>query len=284
MPVRDAVLAVEELGFTRVESEVYVWLLARGPASGYAIAQGLGKAAAGVYKVLDALVSRGAATVDIGQTKLYRAVPHDELLAWMSRRFEVRRDRARDALADLARPAVDDRVYQIAAYDAVFARARELLGVARHLVLADVFPQVLDAVRPDLEAAARRGAVVGVQVYRPATLAVNLVAPAHDGEAILSRWRGAWLNLVVDCEQHLLAHLDPDRHAVVQAVWSASPYLTLIYHGALGSEMRARAAERALATGEPADRAHADAVRRLVSRSDLPAVEALRAGLPPGGS
>lgn len=282
----EVVRAVEDLGFTRVESEVYVWLLARGPASGYAIAQGLGKAAAGVYKVLDALTSRGAASVDVGQTRLYRAAPHEELLASLSRRFELRRERARDALADLRRPAVDDRVYQIASYDAVFDRARDLLGRARHLALADVFPQVLDAVRPDLEAAAARGVSVGVQVYRApeAPLAVTLVAPAHDGEAILANWRGAWLNLVVDCEQHLLAHLDPDRRAVVQAVWSASPYLTLIYHGALGSEMRARAAEHALATGVPADRAHADAVRRLVSKPDLPAVEALRAGPPPGGA
>src|SRR5262245_45961392 len=135
MPPPDAAKALEELGFSRVEAEVYLFLLERGPASGYAIAQGLGKAAAGVYKVLDGLTARGAAGVDAGSTRLYRAAPREELLDGLARRFEERRERAARALAEVREIQGDDRVYRIEAFDAAVDRFREMLGRARSVAL-----------------------------------------------------------------------------------------------------------------------------------------------------
>lgn len=243
----DAVRTMADLGFTRVEAEAYVYLLRHGAQTGYAVAQGLGKAAAGVYKVLESLAARGAVEVGEDGSRRYRPVPFEELLEQLSRAFVDRRDRARAALADLRPAEGDDRIWQIDDYGAVLARLRDMLARAERTVLADLFPAMVDVLRPDLEGAAERGAAVVVQVYRQAVLrGVRVIVAREDGERQIQVWRATWANLVIDDGEHLLSYLEPERERVLQAVWSRSAYLGLLYRSGLTCEMRARAAEWAL--------------------------------------
>lgn len=269
-----AVLALVELGFTRVEAEAYVYLLQHGAQTGYAVAQGLGKAAAGAYKVLDALAARGAVEVGEDGARRYRPVPYEELLERMARSFSERRDRARAALVDLRPAEGDDRIWQLDDYGAVLARLRDMLGRAQRSALADLFPAMVDLLRPDLEATAARGVQVIVQAYREAAVeGARVVVARGDGERMQELWRAAWANLVIDGGEHLLSYVDPERNKVLQAMWSRSAYLGLLYTSGLACEMRARAAEWALDhPRDAAARRESDSLRTALDHHPAPAL------------
>src|SRR5688572_1961049 len=100
------------LGFTPLEAEVYTFLVKESPATGYRVAQALGRPVAVIYKTLDSLTAKGALIVDNGPTRHCRAVPAQELLGRLERCFEERRAAAAKALAELREAPADDRVYE----------------------------------------------------------------------------------------------------------------------------------------------------------------------------
>src|SRR5580704_2378142 len=117
MAVRDCVKALAELGFTNLEAEIYAFLLQESPATGYRIAQAIGKPAANTYKAIQTLEQKGAVIVEDGTSRMCRAVSSDELLSRMTREFELRRSSAQSTLSALNHPSVDERIYQIRSRD-----------------------------------------------------------------------------------------------------------------------------------------------------------------------
>ena len=112
MSPSDAVRALTDLGLNQLEAEVYAALLRESPATGYRLAQILGKPAAGVYKALESLANQGAIELDDGRTRQCRAVPSRELLAQLERRFTERKRRAEAVLSTIPHAGMDDRIYQ----------------------------------------------------------------------------------------------------------------------------------------------------------------------------
>jgi HTH-type transcriptional regulator, sugar sensing transcriptional regulator len=248
----EGVQPLMELGLTALEAEVYVFLLRESPATGYRIAQALGKAAANTYKAIESLERKGAVLVEEGANRLCRAVPAEELLGHLERSFRSRREEASQALARLQAPPEDDRVYQLRSREQVFERCRTMLGRCQQVAVLDVFPQPLEELRPDVEALAARGAAVGLLVYRPVRLAGALVALNPSAENVLRRWAGQWMNLVVDGAEHLLAYLTEDGKEVHQAIWTSSAYLSWVYHSGVSAELMLAAFLRRLEEGSPA--------------------------------
>src|SRR4051812_29890401 len=105
--------ALQDLGFTGLEAEVYAALLEHSPVTAYRVAQQVGKAAANVYKAVESLRSKGAVLVDDNGSQLCRPVAPDDLLRQMGAQFEAAMGRAALALAKLGRPGGDERVYQL---------------------------------------------------------------------------------------------------------------------------------------------------------------------------
>jgi len=260
---RNATQALVRLGFTALEAEAYTWLLGEPGATGYRIAKGIAKPVSNTYKALESLQHKGAILVDDDENRLWRAVPAEELLHQLERGFAADRAEAGRALARVARPTGDDRVYALHAASQVMERARTMLRSARQIVLIDGFPGALAAIRPEITAAVARGVDVAIKVYRPIELggAETFVAP--DGASVVARWPGEWLNLVVDGAEHLLAMFDPTLREVRQAIWSGSPYLSWIYHSALAAEL-VMAAVSELAEATP----RRDRLRGLARRFD----------------
>jgi sugar-specific transcriptional regulator TrmB len=77
----DALQSLVSLGFTPLEAEVYVCLVQDSPATGYRVAQAVGRPVAGIYKTIESLANKGAVVLDDGESRLCRAVPPAELLA-----------------------------------------------------------------------------------------------------------------------------------------------------------------------------------------------------------
>lgn len=278
--------ALAALGFTSLEAEVYAVLVEQSPATAYKIAQEVGKAAANVYKAVESLQRKGAILVEETTSRLCRAVPPRELIQQLERQFARARSRAQTALAQLARPAGDERVYDLASSEQVLARARAMLRQTERMVLCDLFPEAAVELRDDIDAAARRGRRVCVQVYRPIEFDPRVaVFVKPDGERLLRVWPGQWLNIVSDAREHLLAFMKAGLTGVHQAVWSESVYLSLLHFSGFASEMTAGAAGIILdADGVPeAMRSAFAGVRDRLKGEDLPGYTSLLARFGAGG-
>jgi len=242
------------LGFTGLEAEVYAFLLQESPATGYRIAQGIGKPAANTYKAIESLEAKGAVLVEEAENRLCRAVPVEELLSRLERTFARKRERASQALTALKEPVGDDRIYQIRSREQVLERCRTMLSRGKVVALVDAFPDPLEELSPAIEAAARRGIVLGVKAYRAIAIPGVEVLVDAKGERTISSWPGQWINLVVDGHEHLISFLTPDGLGVNQAIWSGSAYLSWVYHSALASEITLAAIIQDLEKNAPIER------------------------------
>src|ERR1041384_1823521 len=107
----DSVQTLQRLGFSELEATIYAFLLQESPATGYKIANAIGKPVANTYKGINALQDKGAVIVDEGENRLCRAVPPKELFAQMQRTYHQQCERAVEALARFNAPPEDERVY-----------------------------------------------------------------------------------------------------------------------------------------------------------------------------
>ncbi len=113
MAVMDSVKALADLGFTHLEAEIYAFLLQESPATGYRIAQAIGKPAANTYKAIQTLEQKGAVIVEDGTSRMCRAISSEELLSQLSRDFESKRTTAMASLSRLGHATTDERIYQV---------------------------------------------------------------------------------------------------------------------------------------------------------------------------
>ena len=251
-----------DLGFTALEAEVYTRLLDESAATGYRLAQLIGKPAPNVYKALESLEAKGAVMVEDGRRRLCRAMPPDELLGHLDRQFKAARERARRALEERSGPAKDDRIYQLRSFDAVLERARAMLDRAREVAIVDVFPQAAAVLADSLRATAERGVQVAALTYDDGeSLPSVLRLPDPEGSLTRDRWPGDWLNVAIDGCELLISYLDFATSSVHQAIWTSSPALAWVYHSALSSEATLNQVEAELAAG-----AAAEDVKRTIAR------------------
>ena len=248
-PIEECVDALSHLGFTEMEARIFTFLCQEAPATGYRIAQAIGKPVANTYKAIEVLERKGAVLVDDGESRMCRAVPVEEILGRLERDFLESRKKTSQLFADLDTPADDERVYQLRSREQVLERARQMLAGAKQVVLAELFPVPLKLLREDLERAAKRVDVV-VKLYQRAEVkGADVVLSNQPFDDPRAFWPGQELNLVVDGEQHLLALLDHDPPGVVQAVWSGSTYLSLSVHNGMAVELGFTVLSRELLTG-----------------------------------
>jgi hypothetical protein len=228
---------LQRLGFTELEAQVYLCLVAKGAASGYRVAQRIDKPVANVYKALQSLARKGAVSED---AKAHAAIDPTTFLARLESTYAARCRETMSALAALPRPDAQPMASRLYEVDQVMAQARTMIARAKSIVLVDGFPRPLDELAKDLGAAAKKRRVA-VQAYRRFALRGATVVVAKDGERLLERWRGHWLNVVVDGEEALLAYLDEALESVHHALFVTSVPLALLFHNGFASEMRLRA-------------------------------------------
>lgn len=237
-------------GFTEMESKLYCELLRSGSASGYRLAQRIGKAAANVYQALKTLTQKGAviASEGMGEATTYSPTPPDELLAVLRHTFEARQQAAQAALENIRTPSSDERVYSVPTVALVLERARSMLAHAQKIVLIDLFPAMRDLLDEEVMAARARGVTVAGIAYERRHADPMMPFNGESAELIGSRWTGDGLMLVVDGCQMLLAQITKDRSAVLNALWTDSPFLSCLFHSGLAADIRLNGLK-----GDPAD-------------------------------
>jgi hypothetical protein len=268
------------LGFTETEALVYCELLRASPASGYRLAQAIGKAPANTYAALAALTQKGAVVVDDSAGKSFRPAPPAELIAALERGYETRARAAGEALEQLYKPPEDDRIYQLSTAAQALERARAMIDGAREILLFDLFPEPFELLRPHLELAQGRGVrVAGVGYAPPGEIGFPFLDSR--GLSLAERWPGLQLSLVTDAREYMVALLSRDMTRALHGAWSDSAYLAALQHNALASEIRLSAL--APAGGDPfADisllRARPAGLRALVGDEPIPTDAPLQKG------
>ncbi|MCC6244251.1 MAG: TrmB family transcriptional regulator [Gemmatimonadaceae bacterium] len=237
------------LGFSELEADVYVFLLRESPATGYRVAQAIGRTAANTYKALESLEARGAVHVEEAESRLCRPVAPEELLRAMEVTFARHRDKAAKALREVSPRAADDGVYRIKTASQVFEMCRTVLQNAERVALLDAFAAPLERLREPMSEAVARGVRIAVLTYEPFHLPGVTVVVNHEATTVRARWTGQWLNLTADSSQQVNALLSDDLDDVVHATWTGSRFLTHLYHSGLLGELVASSVQRAFRTG-----------------------------------
>jgi HTH-type transcriptional regulator, sugar sensing transcriptional regulator len=237
MMTPDPFRALQDLGLTGLESEIYVQLLKESPLTGYSIAKRLAKPVANVYKALDTLAKKGAIELEEGKTRRVRPMPYEELLRNMEANFKRLRDNAAASLADLPGPESDRNIYYLHNMDQVLGKCQSMLVQATTIVVADVFPQAAELLRADFANLIARGVTLILRTYEPFQLSGAIIKQAKRGDTIQKRWPAQWLNLVVDGGQSIVAVFETDAPQVIQSYWTTSPSIAYLNHNGLMSEV-----------------------------------------------
>jgi sugar-specific transcriptional regulator TrmB len=263
----DGISALNKLGFSTLEAEIYTALLQEAPVTGYRIAQTIGKPIANVYKAVEALEAKGAVLVDEGKSRLCRPVPVAELLSRMDRNFQSLRLQAAQTLTEIENAPRDSRIYQLRTRDQVFERCRAMLGRAQQTAIFDVFPYPLQVLRPEVEEAVARGVEVVAKVFQPTTIPGVATVLNGRNEEMLRKYPGEWITLSVDGSELLIACLAMDRPEVHQAFWTTSIPMSWFFHAHLTLAIRLFVLSRAIIAGAPG--ADLQAAANYILESDL---------------
>jgi HTH-type transcriptional regulator, sugar sensing transcriptional regulator len=256
--------ALEALGLTPLEADIYAFLARESPASGYRIAQALGRPVSNIYKAVESLEDKGAVmTADDDGTRVARAVPIAEVAARLRRQLDSAADDAAAALDSPEDPAGDWALYRLTDRDSVLERARAMLASAQKLAVALITPALADALAPDLAAAARR-VPVGLKVFRPIDIpsATTILDPR--GPAAVDSGPGQYLSLNTDGSFYLQALFDPTGEHLHLAHWSANPLLAWTTYTGIAHAIRLAALDNQLAAGADS------AALRAALDADLP--------------
>lgn len=280
----EALSGLQGLGFSELETLVYAFLLQESPATGYRIAQAVGKAVANTYKAIQVLQDRGAVIVEAGDTRLCRAVPPRELFAQLQSDVRRRCEQVAGALEKLRTPPEDERVYRLQTREQVLERAREMLRRCKQMALISAFPEPLAALREELEAASARGIGILLKAYRPVEVVGAHIVLSNEAGLMLESLPGQELDVVIDAEEHLLSMLAWEGEGVLQAIWSASVFLSYGQANGLYAEWDLTRLNGLIRAGTPTELLRERILERAYPLVDTPGFRRLLGGLREDGA
>lgn len=225
-----------EIGFNKLEADVYVHLLTHPPSTAYKIGKQINKPTANVYKAIESLAKKGAVIIEDNKNKLCKAVNPDEFFSHYEKSILDKTNTAKDLLNGLETETEEQTSYAIDSVPLVFERFRSMMSRCKSIAVIDAFPKALAEVSACIEEAAQRGVDIQVEAYHPVEIKGANVICTTVGDQAISHWQSQQLNLVIDGEEHLIALMDNELKKVKQAVWSNSTYISCILHAGMLKE------------------------------------------------
>jgi sugar-specific transcriptional regulator TrmB len=221
---------LQTLGFTQLESEIYLHLLKNGICTGYSIGKGINKPVANVYKALDSLGQKGGVVSASSKNKKFGAVDWRTLLENHKKRFDNTLEQLSEQLESIVQPDIDEQIYQVNNCDQVIETAIKMINEAQSMVLADIEPEALPLLSSALVEAAERGVEVRVRLYQDETLpGVTTVLRRH-GSPIHEKADDVAFSASCDGSQFIIAMLSKDKRRVIQAFQSQSVLMSMTMH------------------------------------------------------
>ncbi|KAA3611018.1 MAG: TrmB family transcriptional regulator [Calditrichaeota bacterium] len=227
---QDRLKLLVSLGLNQLEAEVYTLLLSQEPMTAYRAGKLLGKPTANVYKAIESLSTKGAIIVEEGNNRLCNAISPTEFLNQLKRDFLNKTEQASDALSNLKPEIDDERIFQLKSLPLIIERCHNMLENCQTIAVIDAFPKPLDAIKPAVEAATKRGVEIFIQTYQPIKIEGAQITLTHQSKKVLEYWKSQQLNIVTDGREHLIALFNESFSDVYQATWSKNLYLSCMLH------------------------------------------------------
>ena len=208
-------LDLTSFGFTPTESRIYQVLLSGGPGTGYAIARNAGLARANAYSALEGLVTKGAARMEDGHPKRFRAEPPSGVLARIADRQGNALEQLSRALEEFGAPATPSVVELSSPRGALQLLTSEIGRATRSVYLA-----APSEAYPLLSPALRRAVGAGLDVLLCSQVQVSLpfatveLLPGGVG------WPGLPLVAILDDRAAIIATREG---AAIHGHWSSAP-------------------------------------------------------------
>lgn len=208
-------LDLTPFGFTPTESRVYEVLLSGGPGTGYAVARSAGLARANAYSALEGLVGKGAARVEDGQPKRFRAEPPAGVMARIANTQGEAFERLGRAMNGFGAPVTPSMV-ELTSPRGLLQLLTHEIGRARQEVRMIAPAEAYPILGPAL----RRAVSAGLEVQLAAQVPVQL--PFIRIEAIPSGfiWPGLPLVAILDATSAVIGARDGGD---VLGHWSSAP-------------------------------------------------------------
>lgn len=218
-----------DLGFNRLESEVYIQLLTIPPATAYKIGKLINKPTANVYKAIDSLAKKGAVVMEDNKTKLCKAIKPKEFFNLYEANLIQKAKKVKETLNHLQDDVGDQGSYTIKSVALVFEKAKSILYNAKKIVVVDAFPKALKQIAHLLEETGRRDIQIHIEAYEEIKIPNTKITISKSiGDTATRYWNSQQLNIMVDGEVHLIALMDNDLKIVKQAVFSHNIYMSCI--------------------------------------------------------
>lgn len=241
--------SLQQLGLTPAEAEIYSFLLQESPATGYRIAQAVGRPVGNIYKSMESLEFKGAIFIaDDESHRAARAVPLGEFTARLRARLEAACAEATEQLEVTSEPAPDDLLYRLSDREQALERIRATLRSAERFVVATIGPSIVEALRDDLINASRRLAIA-IKVFRPVEIAGAEVILDPRGESTMFSGPGEWCILNVDGREFLQVLFDRADGSLLTGHWTTNPLLAWSTYTGICSDLILAQARAALASG-----------------------------------
>jgi len=216
-----------ELGFNRLEAEVYIQLLSHPPATAYKVGKLINKPTANVYKAIDALAKKGAVIIEDNKAKLCKAIKPDEFFSLYKANLLQKAKKAEQSLQHLQTDFNDQSSYAIKSVPLVFEKAKNILLNANSIVVVDVFPKALEKISYILSEIGKNGIKVYIEAYDHIEIPFTEITISKTiGDTATNHWDAQQLNIMVDGEVHLIALMDNDLKIIKQATFSQNIYMS----------------------------------------------------------
>lgn len=244
--------ALERLGFTPLEAEVYTFLVGAAPATGYRIAQALGRPVSNIYKTVESLEQKGAVLVgEDHENRIARAVEPEELIARLEGEFQEACRTARARLGPAAESEPDELLYRIVDRRALFERCRRVIRHAQRFILVSACPGPLAELHHDLAEAAKRIPVL-VKAYGPAQIDGVHIVQDPRGQAAIDAGPGQWLELTADGDELIQGVLDHDTGELHLGQWTQNAMLNWMAYTGRWADIVLAAVRAGIDAGEDA--------------------------------
>ena len=216
-----------DLGFNRLESEVYIQLLTIPPATAYKVGKLINKPTANVYKAIDSLAKKGAVIMDNKKTKLCKAIKPEDFFNLYEANLLQKAKKAKENLKHLNVEVIDQSSYEIKSAALVFEKVKNILHNAKEIVVVDAFPKTLTQIANLLEETGKRGVKIYIEAYEEIEIPNTQITISKTvGSSAIQHWNSQQLNIMADGEVHLIALMDNNLKTIKQAVFSHNIYMS----------------------------------------------------------
>lgn len=199
---------LQKIGFSKLESEIYIELLKGNGLTGYQIAKNLNLSRSSVYPVLESMYKKGYALLVEGDAQSYVAEDPNVLLRRLKEEFVANTNLLDRELKSITSGKIEERFINISGFDQMLIKVKELLRTAKKEVIMNINGGIT-YLREEIVNLRKRG--VRVIIFSFMKLDVGDLDVEFYSHGFLSSHDLSRIMLVVDFEQTLVADISENR-------------------------------------------------------------------------